>query len=245
MLFYFKTYNMTYQEIYDKCVPEVKRDADRLNVWLYYVVRPVSIVVTRPLLRTRITPTAVTALSMISTLLGFFLVSFGNSLIIRVFGWLGFFLWAILDCVDGNIARCKDQCSKRGELWDAAGGYLALSLIFFSGGIAGFYEESFISFWAPEWNIILGGMTALLSLYPRLIAQKKRAISDTHEVLSVMDKRSFSLPRIIAMNIESAIGLMQVLFLCAILFHFLNVFIAFYFLVNLVICLASLRELLK
>jgi phosphatidylglycerophosphate synthase len=236
---------MTYKEIYDKCVPEAKRAADKLNVWLYYVVRPLSIVGTKPLLKTSMTPTAVTALSMISTLIGFGLVSFGNTLEWKIVGWSGFFMWAILDCVDGNIARCKGQCSKRGELWDAAGGYLALSLIFFSSGISGFYEKTFISLWLPEWNIILGGMTALLSIYPRLIAQKKRAISDTHEVLSVMDKKNFSFPRIIAMNIESAIGLMQVLFLCSLVFQISNVFIAFYFMVNLAICVVSLRDLLK
>lgn len=236
---------MTYKEIYDKCVPAAKRDADKLNVWLYYVVRPLSIIATKPLLKTRITPTAVTAISMITTLMGFAFVSFGPTVGWRVVGWIGFFLWAILDCVDGNIARCKDQCSKRGELWDAAGGYLALSLIFLSSGIAGYYEESALSIWPSEWSIILGGMTALLSIYPRLIAQKKRAISDTHEVLSVMDKRNFSLPRIIVMNIESAIGLMQVLFLCAIIFQVSNSFIGFYFIVNLAISLVSLRDLLK
>lgn len=236
---------MTYKEIYDKCVPEAKRAADKLNVWLYYVVRPLSIVATKPLLKTSITPTAITALSMISTLIGFGLVSFGATIGWKIVGWLGFFLWAILDCVDGNIARCKDQCSKRGELWDAAGGYLALSLIFFASGISAFYEKPLISVWSPEWNIILGGMTALLSIYPRLIAQKKRAISETHEVLSVMDKKNFSLPRIIAMNIESAIGLMQVLFLCSLIFQLSNVFIAFYFMVNLAICVVSLRDLLK
>lgn len=236
---------MTYKEIYDKCVPAAKRDADKLNVWLYYVVRPLSIIATKPLLKTRITPTAVTAISMITTLIGFVLVSFGPTVGWRVLGWFGFFLWAVLDCVDGNIARCKDQCSKRGELWDAAGGYLALSLIFLSSGIAGFYEESLVPIWPSEWNIILGGLTALLSIYPRLIAQKKRAISDSHEVLSVMDKRNFSLPRIIAMNIESAIGLMQVLFLCSIIFQVANCFIAFYFIVNLAISLVSLRDLLK
>jgi len=80
---------------------------------------------------------------MVSTLIGFGLVSFGTTMGWKIVGWLGFFLWAILDCVDGNIARCKDQCSNRGELWDAAGGYLALSLIFFSSGISGFYDKPF------------------------------------------------------------------------------------------------------
>lgn len=236
---------MTLKEIYDKCVPVAKRDADKMNIWLYFVVRPLSIIITKPLLKTRISPTTVTAISMLTTLIGFVMVSLGKTVEWRVLGWLGFFLWAILDCVDGNIARCKDQCSKRGELWDAAGGYLALSLIFFSSGVAGYYEDATMPIWPSEWNIILGGLTALLSIYPRLIAQKKRAISDTHEVLSVMDKRNFSLPRKIAMNIESAIGLMQVLFLCSLIFQVSNVFIAFYFVVNLVISLVSLRDLLK
>lgn len=236
---------MTYREIYDICVPSNKRKADKLNPWLFYVVRPISILMTKPLVTTSIRPSSITAVSIGTTLVGFMLISFGNSLLIRIIGWLGFFMWAILDCVDGNVARCKKQTSKQGELWDATGGYIALSLLFFSAGIAAYYDTNLYAILSPEWYIVTGGMTSMLSLLPRLVAQKKKAINNSDAVKEVMDKTSFNFPKIVVMNLESAIGIMQVVFLISILTHTLNLFIIFYFILNVAITIYSLYALLK
>lgn len=236
---------MTIKEIYDVCVPAKKRAADKLNPWLYFVIRPLSIVFTKPLLATKITPCQVTALSMLTTLIGFALVAFGETLPVKIVGWFGFFLWAILDCIDGNIARCKSMTGPRGELWDATGGYLALSLIFFSAGISAYYDNNVLNYAEPVIYVILGSATSLLSIFPRLIAQKKKAISSADAVSAVMDKNSFSLPKVIAMNIESAIGFMQILFLLCIIFNLLNVFLGLYFIFNAIITIYSLYTLLK
>ena len=236
---------MTLREIYDVCVPQNKRQTDRLNPWLYYVIRPISILLTKPFLKSNIAPTTVTAISIIVTLLGFIFISFATSISLKVVGWLGFFLWAILDCVDGNIARCKNLTSKRGELWDATGGYIALALIFFSAGIIAYYEIGKYVLCNPEWYLIFGGLASVLSILPRLVAQKKKAISSHDSVKDVMDKSKFSLIKIIALNIESAIGIMQVVFLLCLLFHMMNVFVIFYFIINLMITIYSLYSLLK
>lgn len=236
---------MTVKEIYEVCVPPKKMASDKLNPWLYLVIRPLSIIFTKPLLSTKITPCQVTGLSMITTIVGFVLVAFGSSLPLKVIGWVGFFLWAILDCIDGNIARCKSLTGPRGELWDATGGYLALSLIFFSAGICAYYDNNIIEYAGHEIYLILGSATSLLSIFPRLIAQKKKAISSADAVSSVMDKNSFNLAKVIAMNIESAIGFMQILFLLCIIFNLLNVFVGFYFIFNVIITFYSLYTLLK
>ena len=47
-------------EIYNVCVPESKRKTDKMIPWVYYVMRPLSILVTKPLLKTSITPVNVT-----------------------------------------------------------------------------------------------------------------------------------------------------------------------------------------
>ena len=237
---------MKFGEIYKICVPEKKKETDKLIPWLYYVVRPISILITKPLIKTSITPVQVTFLSMITTLIGFSLLGFGQNVNIRILGWIGFFIWAILDCVDGNLARCKGLASERGALWDATGGYLALSLIFFSVGIAAYYDSNMIELFDKHLNIILGGFTSLMSLFPRLIMQKKKTGSGGAEsVKAVGDKASFNMPKIIALNLESSIGLMQVMVLFAIIFHFLNLFILFYFFINILITVYSLYTLLK
>jgi len=237
---------MTLSEIYQVCVPEKKRKTDRLIPWLFYVVRPLSIIISKPLLKTSVTPVNVTFISMVATLIGFGMLGFGSSVLTRFLGWLAFFVWAVLDCVDGNIARCKGLASERGALWDATGGYMALSLIFFSAGIAAYYDTNYIEIIDKHLYIVLGGLTSLMSLLPRLVMQKKKAgENDSDAVKAVRDKASFSIPKIIALNIESAIGFMQVILLLALIFHFLNIFVVVYFFFNLLIMTYSLYALLK
>ncbi len=237
---------MTIKEIYSVCVPPAKAKTDKLIPWLYFVIRPLSILVTKPILKTPISPVQVTFLSMLATLCGFALLGFGQSVGMRVYGWTGFFAWAVLDCVDGNVARCKGLASERGALWDATGGYMALSLIFFACGIAAYYDTNNIEFLDKHFYIVLGGLTSLMSLFPRLVMQKKKAGENGAEaVKAVGDKASFSLPKIIALNLESAIGLMQVVVLLGVIFHFLNIFIVCYFILNFIIMVYSLYTLLK
>ena len=237
---------MNLKELYNICVSEDKQRTDRLIPWLYYVVRPLSLLVTSPLLKTNITPIAITGLSMVASVAGFLFVSFGSDMLIRVVGWCCFFVWAILDCVDGNIARCKGLTSDRGALWDATGGYLALSLIFFSAGIGAYYDVNMIEFCSRHLYIVFGGLASLMSLFPRLVMQKKKTSETGKEFTqSVADKKEFSLPKIIALNIESAIGPMQLVLLLAIIFHFMNIFVLFYIAFNFLIMVYSLYLLLK
>ena len=237
---------MTIKEIYNVCVPPTKAKTDKLIPWLYYVIRPLSILVTKPILNTSILPVQVTFISMLATLVGFALLGFGQTTEIRVYGWIGFFVWAVLDCVDGNVARCKGLASERGALWDATGGYMALSLIFFAVGIAAFYDTNIIEVLDKHLYIVLGGMTSLMSLFPRLVMQKKKADSRDEEVVkAVGDKAHFNIPNIIALNVESAIGFMQVFLFFAVIFNFLNIFTVTYFCVNMVIMTYSLYTLLK
>ena len=237
---------MVFKELYGKCVKAEKRETDKLIPWLYYVVRPLSILVTRPLLVTRITPIEVTFVSMTATLLGFFLMGFGENLTFRIIGWFCFFVWAILDCVDGNIARCKGLASERGALWDATGGYMALSLIFFAAGIGAFYDYNLYEFCDRHLYVVFGGMASLMSLFPRLVMQKKKTSETGKESTQIVaDKKGFGLSKIIALNVESAIGPMQLVLLLAIVFHFMNIFALFYMLFNFLIMAYSLYLLLK
>lgn len=236
---------MTLKEIYNVCVSESKRKTDKMIPWVYYVMRPLSIVVTKPLLKTNVTPVNVTFASMVAALIGFALLGFGQETHTRLWGFFAFFVWGLLDCIDGNIARCKGLASARGALWDATGGYMALSLMFFSIGIGAFNDTNIYEFLEKYLYIVLGGLTALMSIFPRLVMQKRKADMGTESVKLVADKVNYSISQIIALNVESAIGLPQVLLFFAIIFHFLNIFICCYFCINIVIMVYTLYKLLK
>lgn len=237
---------MTYKEIYDIAMPEKKRKEERWNVWVTIAVRPLSILFTIPFTNTKVKPTTITKWSVLSNLIGFFLVAFAQNLTMSLVGWLFFFIWAVLDGVDGNLARSTNQCSPMGDLWDTMGGYAAMVLIYFSAGIAGFYDNNLFPFCENYWIVMLGGATAVMSIFPRLVMHKKKSsYMEDKSVKAISDKQNFSISKIAAMNLVSPSGFMQVVFLLCIVFHLLNYFTVFYFVVNLGIMTMSLRSLLK
>ena len=122
---------------------------------------------------------------------------------------------------------------------------MALTLMFFSVGIGAFNDISIFEFIEKYLYIVLGGLTALMSIFPRLVMQKKKADGGTDSVKIVADKANYSIPKIIALNVESAIGMTQVLLFFAIIFHFLNLFIICYFFINIIIMVYTLYTLLK
>lgn len=239
---------MSYKDLYESSVSPNKRAADKKNIWLYLVVRPLSILATMPLMKTKVSPTTVTIISVISSIIGFFVITVMHcSIIWKMVGWLFFFIWAILDCVDGNLARSKNQCSTKGELWDAIGGYATMVLMYFSAGIVAYFDNNHFPYAENYWLLILGGATAICSIFPRLVLHKKEGIekAGNETINKMVDKKNFSLPKVILMNFISVIGLFQVIYLICLLTHTLNWFILFYFAVNLGMMLLSIRQMVK
>lgn len=238
---------MTYKELNDLVMPPSKRQAERTNYWVSLVVRPLSILCTLPFIKSKVTPTAITKLSVAFVLAGALLcMLWPTNMIVKVIGWLFFFVWAILDGVDGNLARATNQCSALGELWDAIGGYSAMVLLYFTSGVVAFFDSNAFVFCEPYLLLIFCGATSVFSIFPRLVLHKKEGIEQGNEtVKELRDKKSFSLFKIIAMNFLSISGFLQVVFLVCTLTHTLNLFILFYCLVNLLMMLVSIRKMVK
>lgn len=237
---------MTYKEIYDIAMPMAKRKEERLNIWVTIAVRPLSVLLIKPLINNKVKPTTITKISVLASLVGFFLLAFGQSLEYGLMGWLFFFIWAVLDGVDGNLARCTNQCSPLGDLWDTMGGYAAMVLMYFGAGIAAFHDINLHDYMNPSNYLILGGATAIMSIFPRLVMHKKKSSGiESKAVKALSDKQGFNLCKVIGMNLVSPSGALQLVLLAAILSHTLNFFILLYCFVNFAIMMVSLRSLLK
>lgn len=235
-----------YKDVYDKVLPEAKRQSEKPNIVLSKIVRPLCIYATLPFLDTNIRPTTITKISVLASLIGFGFLSFGRSLLFNIVGWIFFFIWVILDGVDGNLARYKNQTSVMGEVWDAFGGYVAMVLTYFGAGIAAFYDTNRFSYCDPYWLLIIGGATAVMSIFPRLMMHKKRETMGSNESTKEFTiKQEFGLKQAIAMNFISLSGLFQIIFLVCIILHLLNWWILFYCIANLGMMLISLRSILK
>ena len=157
---------MTYKEIYDIAMPPAKQKEERLNIWVTIAVRPLSILLLKPLINSKVKPTTITKWSIFACIIGFIFLAVSSSLVYRLIGWLFFFIWAVLDGVDGNLARCTNQCSPLGDLWDTMGGYAAMVLMYLCAGIAAYHDMNIYDFTVPAINLIVGGATAIMSIFP-------------------------------------------------------------------------------
>jgi len=237
---------MKYSEVFKKAVPQTKKEEDQFALVSTYISRPLSIWITLPLIKTTLKATTVTKWSVLSLLIGFFVIVFSKSVIVSILGWLFFFLWAVFDHVDGNIARYKNECSLLGDLWDTMGGYLAMILMYFVAGIIAYHEDYAIDVCEHYVYIILGSATSLLSIFPRLMMHKKKSSLVSNGFgEEFTDKKNFSLPKIIMMNLVAPTDGLLMFLLISIILNICYVFVSFYFVVNIIITVVALKGILK
>ncbi len=237
---------MTYNEVYNKCVSEQKRRENKYDIWVTYVLRPLSILFTIPMVGKNVNPTSITKLSVLCCIVGFFVLSLSTTLYEAIIGWLFFFLWSLMDCIDGNVARCNNACSKLGDLWDTTGGYTSMVLVYFSAGIVAFKELGCYNYLDDYYYLILGSGTSIFSIFPRLVMHKKKSSEiDSNAVKSISDKTKFSFSQVVAMNVVAPTGGLLLVFFIALIIHLVNWFVIIYFILNLLIMAMSLYKLLK
>ncbi|MCM1235058.1 MAG: CDP-alcohol phosphatidyltransferase family protein [Ruminococcus flavefaciens] len=233
------------KDIEKETMSEEKRKEAHNNIFAFYIGRPLSYYLTIPFLYINISPNAITFISIILLVIGYFFFQFGNTKIAFLIGWLFFFLWNLFDGIDGNVARYKKAFSKNGDLWDTTAGYFAMVVTYMSAAVSA-YKMSNIIIFKPYVYLIMGGWTAVLSIFPRLVLHKKKSSQgDVAGVKELSDKNSFSIIKIIALNIISVTSFLQVIWLICIIFNVVNCFVVFYFIVNLLVALGSLYKLLK
>jgi phosphatidylglycerophosphate synthase len=126
---------------------EEKRLLDKeTNFWVYLYVRKLSFYVTWLCIRIGLTANQVTFISLILGMVGCFFMIMGDRES-TIIGAILINLWAILDCVDGNIARVLKKTNKTGWFFDSISGFILNSILLFSIAIGIYFESD---------NLILG-----------------------------------------------------------------------------------------
>ena len=226
-----------------------KRAIAHNDYFAFYIGRPLSYVLTIPFLYTRLSPNHVTMLSIIPIFIGFVLMYIGDCNSTFVWGWFCFFLWNLLDGVDGNMARYRKQFSKMGGVWDAMAGYIAMVLSPFAWGIAAAHTPGWLQdqLQLPlDMYIILGALSGVFVIFPRFIMHKTiTTVGKGAETEAVKDKSNYSFAKTLALNIISVTGFMQVLMLLSIFFNLFDLFTIAYFFLNGAVMLFSLRTIFK
>ena len=146
---------VTIKDIEAKTMSPEKRQEAKKDLFAFYIGRPLSYLLTIPFINTSITPNQVSYLSLLPLGLGLGLMLLVPTLAGQVLAWLCFFLWNLLDGVDGNLARYKGISSPMGSVVDAMSGYAAMFISYLAMGVAASYRSAF-GFWKPEWLLVLG-----------------------------------------------------------------------------------------
>lgn len=226
-----------------------KRAMAKNDLFAFYIGRPLSYVLTIPFLYTNISPNTISIISIVPAVFGFLAACAAKTKAGMIASWLLFFLWNLLDGVDGNVARYKKQFSRLGSVYDAMAGYIASALMFFAAGIMAAHSKGPLidrGLIGSEALIICGGLIAIVDLLPRLVMHKAvTTIMDKEAVKDVMDKADYGLVKTIALNLRSCAGGAQLLLLVAILLNILDLYTVCYLLFNTAVMIMSLKSVLR
>lgn len=237
------------KEIERRSMTPEKRKNAKNDYFAFYIGRPLSYALTVPFLYTSLSPNTISIISIVPIIVGFILMSIGYSMDVLLWGWLGFFLWNLLDGVDGNVARYRKQFSKLGSVYDAMSGYIAMILSFFAFGVAAAHNGGILHELVPissDTYIILGALSGIFVIFPRFIMHKIiTTVGNENSVSEVKNKSEYGFIKLIALNLISISGFVQVLMLAAIVLDMMDLFTLGYFLLNGLVMLVSLRSLLR
>ncbi|MCC8151280.1 MAG: CDP-alcohol phosphatidyltransferase family protein [Lachnospiraceae bacterium] len=239
---------ITYKQLVEKTMPPEKKASANKCIIGHYLLRPVSNVISIPLISRGVSATTVTKISGIFPIISLFMfLLFPNALGFWI-GWGAILIWNILDGVDGNIARYTETCSKMGELWDAAVGWLAVIVFYIGMGAVAFFNVGFFPVpinISPSVFLVMGGISAIDWIFPRLIMQKKSVLLGEESVSDVKQRSNYSIPKLLFFNITSINGGAAVIFLLSFCLNLMGLCMIFYFILSMAVAIGSIYSLLK
>lgn len=136
--------------------------------WVKLWVRKVSFLFTYIFINAGFSPNGVSILSIYFVLASCvcYVISTPTAIICAV---LLINLWLILDCVDGNIARCKKQKTYYGEFVDDIGGYYTVAFIYLAIGLCAYNTGGILVGAGNKWILTLGAIACICDILARLI----------------------------------------------------------------------------
>jgi len=239
-------------------LPKEKKAMERNELWGHWVFRPVSYYPTWLFLKLGISANGATIMSFILGLIGCALLAFSNYIGI-IIGAVLINLWALLDFVDGNIARYFGSGTKCGAFIDNANGLIVSSLFFLSAGIGAFHHGDLFFFWLSQsvlrtdFNnaifIMLGGWTSLSYIYPRFIADEFAKVFSREQggLFDEFRGKTFSsiLYKKIHRNLNITTGLVMPALLLAAIFNCLGSLVLIWALITTSATLVILVKLIR
>lgn len=148
-----------------------KKQAD--SFWTRWVLRPISFPISLVALRLGFTPNMVSWISALLAILGGALFGLGHlwakPVPVQLGGIVLLFVFSVLDCADGNMARARNKANPWGSWTDAVGGYIAYTAALLGLGMAAEQGSH-----AGGLYILLGGIAASANMLMRASVHLKK-----------------------------------------------------------------------
>lgn len=215
-----------------KSLPKGKNK--KSSLWVKIIVRKLSFLFTWIFINLGFSANLVSYVSILVSIAGFICLLIDN-VSFRIIGSVLINFWLILDCVDGNIARCKKKLSPFGSMIDSFGGYFTIAFSYLGIGVATFHTTKLLN-GNRHIFIIIGALAGIFEILTRLLHQKRENTilivegkSETNEV----QPYSFGW---LKQRIDKEIGLSGLfmpLLLISSLFDCYDYILLFYFVFNL------------
>ena len=161
-----KTSLVNYSE-FKALLGEAKRVSDPM--WCKFIYRPLSFPTGWFFYKIGMKANAVSLLSILLAFISSLIIILGSKGDIVIASFL-MILIALLDCIDGNVARARGETGPGGEWMDALSGYTVYALLPVALGLHLNLYSPYASL--PGLWILVGAMTSIANLFLRLLHQK-------------------------------------------------------------------------
>lgn len=235
--------------------PDIKKSFDKSYLWLNFVIRPLSFPITKLFIDLKITPNQTTVASILSGLLGSFLIATGDYSL-AVVGAIFVNLFTLLDAIDGNIARTLKIQSLQGQFLDGMAAYIVFVFLYPCIGMGLFFNNSnslsilsqvFMNQGTKAYLIFLGGLAGALNifyLYMSMVYNDLMVTKNSYHTLSDDNKQEKytkstnemgDLIRIVRfirshviLNFTRSNGFVFPILFASVIFRFLDLFLVLY-----------------
>ena len=188
----------TYREIKESLT---KKKNSRSSLWVQLWVRKTSFPITYLFINSGWSANMVSVLSWFVIFAAAVLLCINNFWCMLA-GVILTNFWLVLDCVDGNIARCKKVKTFMGDFYDAVAGYGPFAFTTIGIGVAAFHTSFLVTEQYRYLLILVAGIGSIANVYMRLVHQKylncffvgKKILGELEEITlkDTENKKSFS-----------------------------------------------------
>jgi phosphatidylglycerophosphate synthase len=224
------------EKVLEGYTPE-KKARDRINLYVFYVMRALSLRMTPLFLKFKVSANQVSGIGIVVGIVGALFIAIGNYWVVIV-GLILMQLWLLLDCVDGNIARFRHKFTSLGAFLEDLASGLFPPLLFSSVGVAASKMPGYVPFSVhipASVFMVLGILSSLTVTLRKLVLrnyqiiywggqEQKNAIFFGSGVLAVLYR--------IAQNIFCMSSFIHIVLLLAAIFELLGLFTIVYFMAN-------------